>query len=262
MQIEFKPLNHIEMENEKSKKQLWEDNLKAKYPDRDFADEDSFYAVSMEGYDADHEALKQSKADNDKLVGILTENPDIAVFVGLLANGEDQKALASLADAIKAAETDEGWETYRGEMARKKELADKAEKEQEEYLKNMEKSAEALKEFASEAGLSEEEAVDFVKNLQETITDKLFSGNIDKEFFKRFYNLINYDNDVAAAKEAGRIAGRNEKIEKKRAKDVMGSEIPAIQSGASEPVVEAPENPTLSALKGMVKQNTERNKYF
>ena len=250
------------MADNRSNKDVWMDNLKGKYPDRDFANEDDFYSASMEGYDAEHEALKKSRKDNDDLIGILTQNPDIAVFVGFLSEGDEQKALASLADAVKAAETEEGWETYRTERDKRKALADEAENDKQQYLSNLEKSAEVLREFASETGMTEEEAAEFVKKIQTEISDKLFSGNIDKDFFEKFYNLLNYDNDVAAAKEAGRIAGRNEKIEKKRAKDVMGDEIPAIKSGASEPVISEPENPTLSALRGMTKEYGRRNSIF
>ena len=37
-----------------TKREIFFANLKKKYPEREFADEDEYYAASMEGYDAEH----------------------------------------------------------------------------------------------------------------------------------------------------------------------------------------------------------------
>lgn len=250
------------MEENKTKKELWQENLRNKYPDRDFSNEDEFYGASMEGYDQEHDYRKKTDASNSELAQLLTENPDVAMFIGSLVNKESlPKALSYLSDLIPLSQDDEGWEDYNRGIGERKAKEQKLKEAEEAYVENVKKSAETLKEFADEMGMSEQEAIDFVSEITTTINDKLFSGNIDKDFLTKFYNLLNYDKDIELSKEAGRIEGRNEQIAAKRAKVKKSDGLPNLKA-TSAPIVESEDNPTIGALNELSKRAERKNQMF
>ena len=84
-----------------TKREIFFANLKKKYPERDFTDEDEYYAASMEGYDDEHEYRKGSESTNKEFFDKLQENPDVALFIGSILNKESfGKALSYLSDVL------------------------------------------------------------------------------------------------------------------------------------------------------------------
>lgn len=236
----------------KSAKDTWADNLRAKYPERDFSNEDELYSASMEGYDSEHDYRKKTTKENSELVELLTANPDVAAFIGSLINKESLPRAMSYLSDLMPLKGDDDWDEYNKGVEERRAAADKAEKAAEEYERNLEQSAETLREFADENSMSEEEAVEFVREITTKLTDKLFSGKIDKEFLQLFYNATNYDNDISDATEAGRIAGRNETIKAKRSKR-KDDGLPNLgTSGGAVPATSNSDNATLNSLNRMI----------
>ncbi len=246
-----------------TKREIFFANLKKKYPERDFTDEDEYYAASMEGYDAEHEYRKSSESKNKEFFDKLQENPDVALFIGSILNKESfGKALSYLSDVLPFEEGSEDFIAYNEAVAQRKARIAEAEAAAEEYERNLQESAESLKEFAEENNMTPEEATDFVQTMTEMIQDKLFSGKIDKDFLNLFYKAQNYDKDLVVAKEAGVIQGRNEKIDAKKKSLTKGDGLPAIRSSASVLPMDEDENPTVSALNIMAKKARRNAELF
>lgn len=246
-----------------TKREIFFANLKKKYPEREFADEDEFYAASMEGYDTEHEYRKSSESTNKEFFDKLQENPDVALFIGSILNKESfGKALSYLSDVLPFEEGSDDFNAYNESVAQRKARIAEAEAAAEEYERNLQESAESLKQFAEENNMTPEEATDFVQTMTEMIQDKLFSGKIDKDFLGLFYKAQNYDKDLVVAKEAGTIQGRNEKIDAKKKSLTKGDGLPAIRSSASVLPMDEDENPTVSALNIMAKKARRNAELF
>ena len=246
-----------------TKKEIFFANLRKKYPERSFEDEDEFYGASMEGYDTEHEFRKTSESSNKEFFDKLQENPDVALFIGSILNKESfGKALSYLSDVLPFEEGSEDFKAYNESVAERQRKAAEGEAAAAEYESNLQESANVLQEFADENGMTPDEAMEFVQNITTTISDKLFSGKIDKEFLDAFYKVQNYEKDLMVAKEAGIIQGRNEKIDAKKKALMKGDGLPPIRSSASTAPEAMDENPTLAALSQMSKKAERNAKLF
>lgn len=199
----------------KTKRETMLENLRAQYPDVE--DEDELYGKAMEGYDADHERLKKTDADNAEVFAKLSEDPQIGGFVADLISGDPiQVALAKNFDddELSLREGDEGWDSYLA--AREQRKADrKAMADRDELIrKNGETSRANLEKYIKDNGLAEDDAVKTVTDFFEALKD----GEISEEVIAMILKGSNHDKDVAEAAEAARIAGRNEKIEEEKYK--------------------------------------------
>lgn len=207
----------------KTNKEQWMENLRAKYPDNDFSDEDSFYEVSMRGYDSlrdeSNSRAKKYEEDNKFVHEKLSANPDVYKFISAILAGDSiPKAFAHLKAIINLEEGTPEYDEYIAEVNVRNEEDAKAKASLAEYETNMKASAEALKAFADKNGLTEEEMTTFIEEVISMIREKIFAGKFDEEFLEKFYRVFNYDKDMEMAMESGRIAGRNEKIEAKNKK--------------------------------------------
>lgn len=249
-----------------SNRALWEAGIRKKYPDEDFSDEDNLYGVAMRGYDAEHDYRKRNEASNKKMYDLLTSNPDVAMFIGSLVAEPDNigKAVSYIKDVVDLKEGTPEYESYRKQVSERKERERKAEEALREYEENLEQSAETLKRFASENGMSEEEAVKFVNDITEALSEKLFSGRIDRDFLDKLYKVFNYDAQIATATESGRIAGRNEEIDKRRSRLKRGDGLPDIHPSGTAVDAEdkSVSDGTLSALNEMVRRNERKRQMF
>ncbi len=252
-------------EKEKTKKQLWEEGIRAKNPDIDFDnDEDALYDYAMQGYDTEHEYHKKNEEGNRKMYELLTQNPDVAMFISsLVSDGNVGKAMSYLSDALALQEGTPEYDEYQKGVADRKKKEVEAEKAVAEYEKNLEESSEALKNFADENGMSEEEAVDFVRQITDVINEKLFTGKIDKEFLDLFYRALNYDKDLATSREAGLIDGRNEQIDARNRKLKKGDGLPNVNASAGGARnARSEDDETMKALRGMAERADKQNKIF
>lgn len=246
-----------------TKREMFFANIKKKYPDREFADEDELYGASMEGYDTEHEYRKNTESTNKEFFDKLQENPDVALFIGSILNKESfGKALSYLSDVLPFDEDSDDFKAYNESVAERRAKSEEAEAAADEYEKNLRESADTLQAFAEENDMTPEEATEFVQNITSTISEKLFSGKIDKDFLNNFYKAQNYDKDLMVAKEAGNIQGRNEKIDAKKKMLGKGDGLPNIRSSASAMPEEKEENPTMLALGEMSRKAARNSQLF
>ena len=218
--IEILYRNILDMADTMNSRQKMLERARERFPDRTFADLDA--TEPQEGVanldDAINEILEDYSSrqatydENDnKLKKLLVSDPSSAEFIQRwVETGDPRTALVEtfgeelgIAEE-KAAEFRDQLEGWRARKAENDALNAEAEA-------NWDASLAALEEWGNAKGLSLEQKRDVMVRLLAIVT----GGIVNKygvEDFELAYNAINHDTDVAAARTAGEIAGRNERI--------------------------------------------------
>ena len=218
--IEILYRNILDMADTMNSRQKMLERARERFPDRTFADLDA--TEPQEGVanldDAINEILEDYSSrqatydENDnKLKKLLVSDPSSAEFIQRwVETGDPRTALVEtfgedlgIAEE-KAAEFRDQLEGWRARKAENDALNAEAEA-------NWDASLAALEEWGNAKGLSLEQKRDVMVRLLAIVA----GGIVNKygvEDFELAYNAINHDTDVAAARTAGEIAGRNERI--------------------------------------------------
>lgn len=209
----------------------WRSGIIAKNPDINPDDMEALYGASSAGYDAEHDYAKKNRAEVEKLSQILQANPDVAAFYEKLiaSDGDAGEAFASLSDVIKAYASGEiDSEGYRNAVNAQR--AKKAEMDAGQQA-----GQASFEEVCQELGIDPEETA---TQLQEKLFEPMASAKMTKEVWKTLIHMLNYDEDV----EAARVQGRNENINARRKKDNAATDgLPKGGSPAAKPAQEKPD---------------------
>ena len=238
----------------KTAKQLFQERLKAKYPDKDFSNEDEYYATSMEGYDKDHEALKGVHESNKAIYERMTKDPKSAAALSEFMSGKPlplalKKYFSD--EELALNEGDEGWEEYLEDVRTQQ-------AKQSEYEANLENSKSEMESFAQAQGMSPDEFDEFMRNVKEQMIMPILNGLITASLLEMFQKGMNYDTDTQTAHEVGRVSGRNEKITEKRGKKSDG--LPELTPSADvAPVTPAKPNKTNDAFSAIAEKSGKGN---
>lgn len=226
----------------------------AKYDD----DEEEYSRQAMSMFDELEKKGKNYDDMSQRLMKRFNANPEEATAFldyldGMSLPAAIRKSMGDEALTIK--EGDDGWDEYVkiGEERKKDQEAMRA--KIDEIRANSVESEKALKEFAKEHGMSDEDAQSLSDYVTEIIPD-ILAGKITKDMYGRFMRARDYDKDVEGAREQGRIDGKNEKIdiEKKR---MAGSGLPNANAGGNaDKEVGKPQggNATADWLNGMLRR--------
>lgn len=183
------------------------------YPDVDFEDKETRYGKMVE----DRNALRSYRKSGAKLNDTFSKNRWLAAMLQDISENEDPdySPLDWMADHgidINEAMQDESVRKKVSEKIAKFQQAQlEGEKENEERQANFAKSAEALKALNLGEDKEREVWVDFFSN----VVDPALRGEVSKETWQMIVNGMNYDNDIAEAKETSAMKARNEKIANK-----------------------------------------------
>lgn len=208
-----------EEEAPKSKREVMLENLKRKYADRGFENEDDYWGAAMEGYDAEHDYAKRMREDNQSLRELLDSDPDFEDFVREIGKGEDiSDAVRHMpSDVLDFKSEDDGRRGERAEMLRAEQRhREELEQMLAEQQENLAKSEQSLREYITNQGLSEEEGQELMTLLQTKILEPIGKGLISPELLEMMDKGRHYDEDMKQAERAGRVAGRNEQIIERR----------------------------------------------
>lgn len=207
-----------------------------RFPDRTFsdlgaepvdgaADLDEAIDELMTGY-----ATRQKEYDekDGKLRDLLMRDPDsAAVIQSWVETGDPRVAIVEIfGDDLGM--SDEAKEKYKDQLTgwRERKAANDALVAASEQ--NWENSLVALDDWGNERGLSLEQKRDIMARLLAVV----FNGMENKygpDDFEMAWHSMNYDNDVAAARAEGEVAGRNAKIEATRRP--VGAALPPAAGG-------------------------------
>ena len=118
-----------------------------------------------------------------------------------------------MADENRAADVEEANKSYL-EKLQKFEAATHMNEVREELF---EQNADAIDAFCQEKGLDGDGFQELCKSLFE-FCGAVYMGNLDKETLEKGWNLVHYDENLSAAKDAGITEGRNAQLEAVRTK--------------------------------------------
>lgn len=189
----------------------WMANMRGKYGEE--LSEDELYGKSMEGYDAEHEYAKQSRADLEQFSRTIQNNPTmLAFYQKLIELGEDDAEMALLElgdDLVSYLNGEIDSDVYKERKRLKAEAdAENARKSEELGQKKTAQRA-ALEAWAEKKGIDPDE---FIDKVQTTLLEPMAAFSAEEALFDALYNMLNYDAAVASAE----VRGRNANIQEQR----------------------------------------------
>lgn len=239
----------MEKEEETKKGQVEERPNRKKYaerfakshPDIDFEDKEARYGAMY----ADRDAFDEYEASGKALGETFEKHPWTGSMLMALKNNPDVDPVTWMAeqgiDIQQALEDDEYRKTVSDKIAafEKKQLEGKQADEEREA--NLVKSAETLKSL----GLEDEENGKMWQHLFEEVVDPALRGEVSQETWELVKKALNYDGDVASAREEGGMQARNAKLANKVKQPTEAPLPPDLASGSGEKAT--PQKPVKSA---------------
>lgn len=227
-----------ETEEVKSKRDQFGARLKAKYPEREWADDEALFGQINDDYDEYENTLKEKNESEDRLANMFTQYPQAARFVTDMANGTnpwvamvEELGMDGITDIFENPE-------YKEELAKAQEehvkRLTKAQDLEKEYAANITASLEMLKQVQEEKGLSDEQ-VDQAVDLLMGVSNDAIVGKFSRESLDMALKALNFDAEVEKAREEGTIAGRNAKIEEKLKKSKSSDGVPMLGGSNNAP---------------------------
>ncbi len=208
--------------------------MKSKLPDRNFGSDEEYEDALMEHIENSDKTVDDYRTADETIRQVVNDYPEMAEIIEDLSAGTPlEVALAKHFDRTDLF-PEEGELNY--EEAKAAHEARKAKRaESKEFValrdKNMADSHKEIEAFIEEEGLDEEQVNEFIGKFDKFMAD-FSDGKISRAGLKFFRQALNYDDDMAAAKEAGAVASKNEKIEAKRAK--AASETDSLPTGGGD----------------------------
>ena len=235
---------------EKSKRELFGERLKKKYPDREYADDEALFGQVNDDYD-DYDAQIGQYQDREKrLSDMLAENPGSAQYIADMASGKDpflgvieRLGIDGITDLLNNPDKQE---EYAEANAKRIERLAKEKDLEETYQKNFSESMELLSSKQQERGLSDE-VVDEAMALLQGIVDDAVVGKITSETMDMVFNVISRDADIENARSEGVVAGKNAKIDEKLRKPSSGDGTPNL-AGSNNAPTRKPSQQSMFAL--------------
>ena len=201
----------------KSNRDRYSERLKAKYPDKDFADDEALFGQINDDYDGYEKELGTYREREKALSDLFASNPRSAAFLTDWRNGEDPIVglVRKFGDDFKAALEDP--EKAEALAEANKEYAERVAKEdefEEQYQKNLAETLVTIEQIQQEENLSDEDVDNVMEFLINIMKDGLL-GKFSAESIRMAIKAINHDLDVQEASHEGEVKGRNAKIEEK-----------------------------------------------
>lgn len=201
----------------KSNRERYTDRLKAKYPDKEFADDEALFAQINDEYDGLDKELSGYKEREKALSDLFASNPRSAAFLTDWRKGEDPiiGMIRKFGDDFKAALEDP--EKQEALAAANKEYAERITKEkefEEQYQQNINATLSTLEQMQQEEGISDDEIDQAMEFLIGIMKDGLL-GKFTRDSIQMAIKAIKHDSDVETASYEGEVKGRNSKIEEK-----------------------------------------------
>jgi DNA repair exonuclease SbcCD ATPase subunit len=201
----------------KSNRDRYTERLKAKYPDKEFADDEALFGQINEDYDGYDKQLSDYKDREKALSDLFASNPRSAAFLTDWRNGEDPIVglIRKFGDDFKEALEDP--EKQEALAAANKDYAERIAKEsefEEQYQQNIQETLTTLERMQQEEGLSDDDIDKAMEFLISIMRDGLL-GKFSPDSIHMALKALNHDGDVEQADREGEIRGRNTKIEEK-----------------------------------------------
>lgn len=182
-----------------------------KYPDME---EEDMYKTHLDHLDNADKIHQGNKELNEKL----TQHPKAAMFLADVVDGKHPAVAMKRYFDDSEVNVEEGSEAYEQLLEAERDRiaeSENSKRMQQEYEDNLKESESTVQAFKESKQMEDAEFEEFIGKAVEKVSE-LLSGKLSDELLEVFYKGLNYDHDTEMAKEAGRIGGRNEKIEAKK----------------------------------------------
>lgn len=225
-----------------TKKDVFRQRLGTKHADSglNLDDEETMYGRINDDYDdyeqrlADSDSrMKEYEANEAKIGNMISDDPRAASFFSAWSGGGHPivemirrygpEILDAASDPELLKQIEEASVEYNNMVSEGKELA-------KQYDDNFAECVEKWKAYAGKNGIGDDDAVAALQDFAEAMVD-FDQGKFTPENVMKFHKGGAYDNDVAAAKVEGEIAGKNAKIEEKMRKDTKKRNQPSNLGG-------------------------------
>lgn len=222
-------------ENITSNRNKYTERLKAKHPDKEFADDEALFGQINDDYD-DYDKQLEGYRDREKaLSDMFASNPRSASFLIDWKNGEDPLVglIRKFGDDFKAALEDPA--KQEALAAANKEYAERIAQEskyEEEYQKNIDETLGIIEQMQQQYNLSDDDVDKAMEFLVTIVRDGLL-GKFTAESINMAMKAINHDMDVEEAAHAGEVKGKNTKIQEKLRKDKISDGLPQMGGSAN-----------------------------
>lgn len=201
----------------KSRRDQHLERMRKKYPEKQFADDEELFGQISDDYDQYEQENNAYKEREKSLSDMFRADPRSAYFLNDMRQGTDpvlglvKRFGMEVKDVLDNPDMQEKLkeanQEYLDRVARSQEL-------EQEYDTNMDATLETLSAYQQENELSDEDIDSITAAWLQIVRDGVM-GKLTKETIILLANALNYDADVAGAKEEGEVAGRNAKIVEK-----------------------------------------------
>lgn len=216
-----------------SRRDKFSQRLKGKYADREFADDEALFSQIDDDYNEMESRISDYEKNENDILGMFASDPRSAAFLSSWRKGENpstqfvrqfgREMVEALNDPEKAEEIAAANQEYLDRVAENTRM-------KEEYETNLQASLEEIDNFQQQNNLTDEQLDEVLQSVQQTVSDVL-SGKFSVGLLTMFLRGKTYDNDLAAARADGEIAGRNATIDEKRQKRTKVSGMPTSLGG-------------------------------
>lgn len=223
------------------------ERLHKSYPEAQFKSDDEVDEHLTRHLDTLEDYQQKNKDANKNLVEIFNSDPTLVGVLRDMTEGASfAEALARNVDleSLKVPEGDPDYPKWKENLEQRKKKQQEHDEFRAKYSENLDMSQKEVDEFAKENNLSEDDARAFLTTVDELLGE-IFEGKITKKFLTMMRKAINYQGDIETAATAAKIAGKNEGIEQKVAKEKTkkeGDGLPGVT--ASNKAIEGEKKPT------------------
>lgn len=223
----------------KSKRDLFGERLKKKYPDREYADDEELFGQISDDYDDYDNQLNQYKERESRLTDLLSNDDRAAQFISDMAKGNDpwlavieRLGIDGITDLMNDPSKQEAYaeanKKYVERLAKQKSL-------EEEYQNNMRNvTFPMLEKMKKERGISDD-TLDAAWEYLHHVAEAAIRGTFTEADIDMALKAVNHDADVENARTEGTVAGRNAKIDEKLRKPQTGDGTPNLAGSNNAP---------------------------
>lgn len=209
-------------------KAKWEQAVRSKYGED--LSEDDLYAKVGADYDAEKNVANSARKDREILQKSVMADPDVESFIRDVMNGRSiSEAAKNIPDDLP--DTDKiGFANMNAEAQRR---AEAAEESMNQLSANLDASQKAIEQYMKDNNIGKEESTELVQRLMNEVVQPIAEGNIDASLMDIVVKGLCYDKHKSIWEEAGRVAGKNDKIEEDKEKFRKGIDgLPSVESNS------------------------------
>lgn len=212
----------------KTKRQLLNERMQSRYPDMNIEDDEEFsgrISDDMDAYETENATYREREG---ALMDMFSADPRSATFLSSWRRGEDPAIQLIRQFGPELRDALEDPDKLEAIAAASKEYTDMAAQNQQleaEWQQNMQKSLSDIDAWQQQNGLSDDEVDAAIAACAEAGSNWI-KGIVSPDVLNKFMMAANYDADVASARNAGEIDGRNAKIDERLRSAKKGDGVP------------------------------------